>query len=301
MTSPDQYSVSIAAPARTKKKDLRGQRFGKLLVVSEADPYRGRDTAWTCFCDCGKSKVIVGYSLLGGRTKSCGKHGSQHKLKDLTGQRFGRLVVLSRAGANKRNRALWLCACDCDRNRERTIVVSGAYLLNGHTTSCGCFRAEQFALLTTRHGQARRSGYSGAYKSWTGMLKRCTQPRFRFWKDYGGRGIKVCDEWLKFENFYASMGDRPEGLTLDRTDTNGNYEPGNCEWVDGYQQARNQRVRANSKTGLKGINIRGNRYKAGIGAFGKRIHLGTFPLTPEGLEAAKTARRLAEELHWRRD
>ena len=297
MSTPRSDYLTPVVPAKTKVKDLTGQRFGKLLVTGRAGTARKKEATWNCACDCGNKKVVVGYSLTGGKTKSCGKHGSKHRLKDLAGQKFGRLTVLSRAGSNKRNGALWLCACSCEYGR--TAVVSSSHLLNGHTTSCHCLQLEKFALLTTRHGQARRFGYSGAYKSWVDMIKRCTNPKHVFWKNYGGRGIVICPAWMNFENFYADMKDRPKGLTLDRTDVDGNYEPGNCEWADRYQQAQNQRLRADSKTGCRGISIvGGKRYCAGITAKGVHYHLGSFPLTPTGFEAAKTARQLAEDIYW---
>ncbi len=297
----ENYRTNCAAPivlSKAKKRDLQGQRFGMLKVLSEAAPYRGKDTAWVCHCDCGKTKVVVGYSLTGGRTKSCGSHPKGKTVNDLTGQRFGKLLVISRAGRDKRNRILWSCSCDCDP-KKTPIVVQGSHLTRGHTLSCGCFRSEKLSQMVTRHGQARRSGYSGAYASWSNMMKRCTNSNFRFWKNYGGRGIKVCKRWLKFENFYADMKDRPTGLTLDRNDSNGNYEPENCSWASRIRQAQNQRVRVDSKTKIRGVTVASkNRYKAGITVNGVRRHLGYFPLTPTGLKAAKAARRLAEDLYW---
>lgn len=301
MTIPQEKNststIVFVTPAKTRLRDLTGQRFGKLLVVQRFGTVRNKEATWLCACDCGRSKVVVGYSLTGGKTNSCGKHGSKHRLKDITGQRFGRLVVLSRVGSDKRNRATWLCSCDCDP--DKTSVVSSRDLLRGHKLSCKCLQLEMFALLTTRHGQARRSGYTGAYKSWTDMMKRSTNPNTEFWKNYGGRGITVCEKWRRFEGFFEDMGPRPPKLSLDRKNVNGNYEKSNCRWTNSVVQGQNQRVRIDSKTGSRGVTpVGGKRYCAGITANGVHYHLGSFPLTPAGLEAAKAARLLAEDVYW---
>jgi len=172
-----------------RSKDLTGQRFGKLIVVAKAGLVRERDQAWACKCDCGKTKIIVGYSLTGGKSTACGCLKGP-KVRNLIGRRFGRLVVLSKVGVNSRKSTTWLCACDCGK----TVIASSADLFRGHTVSCKCFSMERFRTMVTHHGQARRSGYSGAFKSWGDMIKRCTNPNTEFWKNYGGRGISVCEK-----------------------------------------------------------------------------------------------------------
>lgn len=162
---------------------------------------------------------------------------------DLTGQTFGRLTVTGLGEpSGKRRRTAWLCACDCGT----VVTVVGESLRSGHAKSCGCFRREFASIVgkaaRPRHGHACRDRYSVEYRTWGGMIQRCTNPKFRQFRDYGGRGISVCPEWrTSFERFLADMGPRPVGLTLDRINNDGNYKPGNCRWASRSQQQRNQR------------------------------------------------------------
>jgi hypothetical protein len=275
--------------------DLTGRHFGRLVVLGRSGRNARGEITWLCACDCGKTKAVVGYSLTMGMTNSCGSHPKGRSIRDLQGQRFGRLVAVSLAYVSSRKTAMWSCVCDCGK----TVVVLGTHLTNGHTTSCKCLQLEMFARLTTRHGQARRSGYSGAYRSWTDMIKRCTNPNTEFWKNYGGRGITVCPKWQQFEGFFEDVGPRPPKLSLDRKNVDGDYQKSNCRWTNSIVQGRNQRVRVDNRTGVRGVTIANrNRYKAGLKVGGKRIHLGYFPMSPAGLEAAKAARLLAEDLYW---
>lgn len=166
-------------------------------------------------------------------------------MKDLTGQKFGRLTVTKQIGKSKNGKYLWLCLCDCGKET----VVSGSDLVTNHTKSCGCFKKEFAGKQNLKHGHKRKHKESTTYKSWSAMLSRCNNKNNKDYKNYGGRGIKVCDKWNKskggsFENFLIDMGECPPGLTLDRIDNNkliNGYSPENCRWATDKQQCRNQK------------------------------------------------------------
>lgn len=156
---------------------------------------------------------------------------------EMPGKRFGRLVVIERHGSAKYGGTIWRCRCDCGTEK----IATANSLRSGDTRSCGCLMREN----GHKQGKAHTThGMEGTrtYEAWSGMIQRCTNPKCEFWDRYGGRGIKVCARWRNsFQAFYADMGKKPTGLTLERIDRDSNYEPGNCKWAGQKEQAFNRR------------------------------------------------------------
>lgn len=147
------------------------------------------------------------------------------KVTDLTNKRFGRLTAVCRNGSQYGN-AAWDCVCDCGN----IVNVPSNRLISRNTKSCGCLEREQRVARMTTHNLTNTS----LYTTWESMKKRCYYPKHPGYKNYGGKGVIICEEWkTDFKKFYdwAMKNGYSEGLTLDRINPNGNYEPGNCQWL----------------------------------------------------------------------
>lgn len=151
---------------------------------------------------------------------------------ELAGQIFGRWTVLHSIRVNERIE--WLCRCTCGTKRS----VIGFSLKSGVSISCGCFRAEQVIERETTHGMTG----TRIHNIWKGLFTRCNNENRKSYKDYGGRGIKICERWNSFIDFYTDMYETyADNLTIERVDVNGDYEPSNCTWIEKPEQSKNRR------------------------------------------------------------
>ena len=183
---------------------------------------------------------------------------------DIAGLRFNRWTILSR-DETKSRKVRWLCRCECGTER----VVRGDQIIAGTSKSCGCWNsekaAERIAYLTTTHGHCRDENSPNrirttTYRRWASMKSRCSNPNTNRWHLYGGRGIQVCAQWAaSFTQFLADMGECPDGMSLDRIDSNGNYEPGNCRWATMEAQAIERQSPSPSMTPFWGNLTSGKR------------------------------------------
>lgn len=255
--------------------DLTGQRFDKLTVVRRVDDYvspKGQhSTRYLCKCDCGNEIKVTAGVLKNGKSKSC---GCVLHYKDISNMKFGRLTAIKNTmKKNSKGNYIWLCKCECGN----TIEVPSSRLLCGTTKSCGCYGDEVRLRNWTHktHGMAK----TRLYKIWLGMKERCLRKACPAYPNYGGRGIKVCKEWLgDFMNFHnwAITNGYDDKLSIDRIDVNGNYEPDNCRWATKSEQVNN--TRRNIKLLHKGkyytLSELANMYNINVGTVYNRYHSG---------------------------
>lgn len=281
-------------------KDLTGQKFNRLTAIKRVGKDNGGRSLWLFKCDCGAEKVICGNNVSSGRIVSCGCYHKERisdvLSKDLTGQRFGKLVVVKRIKNDNKSPTRYICRCDCGReintlhgclqsgnsrscgcanktkyykvnmvgkkfgmllvleekhNYGKDIILKckcdcgnivDVYknnLTKGTTISCGCYHKEVCRNMLSTHKLSKQP----LYKRFMKMIYRCENPHCKAYKNYGGRGIKVCDEWRKdFTSFYnwAMSNGYKEDLSIERIDVNGDYCPENCKFIPILEQAKNK-------------------------------------------------------------
>ena len=202
------------------------------------------------------------------------------KHQDLTGQTFDRLYVVGESGKNKHGAITWECLCEC--GNTHSTVTTGS-LIGGMVRSCGCLLKDHCRISFTTHGLSRKDGKPNPlFQCWRGMIDRCDNPKNSHYGDYGGRGIKVCRDWQDPAKFMEDMGERPEGLSLDRINNNLGYFKSNCRWASDSIQNINQRTSKRNKYGFRGVSFdaKCKKIQAKIFLNGKNKFLG-FHETPE--------------------
>lgn len=249
-----------AKQTMSKLKDLTGEVFGELTVISRTDNYvspRGQNqTRWLCRCSCGNDTLKTSTELKSKTvTKSCGCKTPKRQIERpplKAGEKFNNLTVVVDEYKDSTGRYLVACQCDCNSPAFEVRVDS---LLSNNTKSCGCLKVATIKKASTTHGQSDER----IYRIYHAMVSRCYNENHVGYSEYGGRGIKVCDRWLEpdgegFLNFVRDIGKfYADNLTLERINTNKNYSPENCKWEGRSVQAFNRRPTRVNTSGRTGV------------------------------------------------
>lgn len=225
-----------------ESENIIGKKFNRLTAIERIYD-NSKYVKYLFECECGNKKIIAKHSVVNGLTKSCGclsnEKTKQRSFKNLKGKIFGRLTVISPHHTTRLG-TYWNCKCECGNE----CIILTTKLSNGHTTSCGC-RKKELNKVISEINKTHELSNSRIYGIYRGMISRCYKKYSSSYERYGGRGITICQEWLDdFMNFYnwSMENGYQDGLSIDRIDSNGNYEPNNCRWSTSKEQANNTRA-----------------------------------------------------------
>lgn len=222
-----------------EKNDL-GKTFGKWTVVVRVKNGKpGR--YYECICECGTKSIIAGTDLHAGRTTQCTscQYKKLYNTEREINKKYGKWTVLRFVDVYKRSQR-YECVCECGF----VGIYAASDLRGGRTLQCATCHNKEIAENNTKHGMWNMP----LYKVWVSMLQRCRNPKDKNYHRYGGRGIGVCNKWLKFDGFLEDMGYRPENMTIERIDNDGNYTKENCKWVSHKENCQNRSTSLKNRT-----------------------------------------------------
>ncbi len=225
-------------------------KFNRWTLISDPFKMEGKKPLYVVVrCECGSEKTLTKSAVTSGQSKSCGclqkEVASVPRTYVEVGTRLNKLTILEDLGMVGGKRRV-VVACDCGSAQFTTRLDA---FISGHTKSCGCLQVESVVLHSTKHGMSGTPTYS----SWQSMKERCRNPNTPGYENYGGRGITYDPRWEDFVAFYEDMGDRPNGLELDRIDVDGNYYKENCQWADATTQSFNRRKMQGTSSEYVGV------------------------------------------------